>query len=336
MIKNYTFIILAVLMSFGLKAQDVHFTQFQLSPSTLNPALTGAFLGTFRVGGIYRDQALAITNDRYITPTFYVDMPLMRGVKENDWIGLGLGFYHDRAGVGDLTTNKSMAGLSYHLGLDKNNNNVLSVGIQMAYVQRRLANFSLIRFEDGILSGGSTNEDANLIDPDGKKYTDWTAGAIFTSYLNDISSLRAGFSMGHLNRQNQGLYTSSDRLQFLYVGFAQFDYDISDRITLKPALFYQRKGKNDELAVQGMTSLLFQEDKDIWLNAGLGFRYGDALEFLVGADIGSLRVGASFDLTVSGLRRANNSFGAFELGVGYIAKIYKKPKVDPIIFCPRF
>ena len=336
MIRKSTLIIFAALFAFTLKAQEIHFTQFQLSPLTLNPALTGAYLGSFRIGGIYRDQAWAITNDRYITPTAYVDMPLMRGVKENDWIGLGLGFYHDRGGVGDLITNKSMASLSYHLGLDKYNNNVLSFGLQMAYTNRRLENFASIRFEDGILNNGTTNEDANKINPDGINFQDWAAGVVFTSYLNDISSLRAGFAMSHLNRKNQGLYTSVDRLDFLYIGFAQFDYDLNDMITLKPALFYERKGKNDEFGAQAMGSLLFKEDKDIWLNAGLGFRYGDAVELLAGADVGKLRVGMSYDLTVSSLRRANNSFGAFELGVSYIAMIYKKPKVDPVIFCPRF
>ena len=35
---------------------------------------------------------------------------------------------------------------------------------------------------------------------------------------------------------------------------------------------------------QSLFSLLFQEDKDIWLNAGLGFRYGDAVELLAGAE----------------------------------------------------
>lgn len=336
MIKKFTLFLIVLVIGFGVNAQEVHFTQFQLSPLTLNPALTGAFHGTFRLGGIYRDQAWAVTNDRYITPSAYVDMPLMKGVKDNDWIGLGLGFYHDRAGVEDLMTNKSMASLSYHLGLDKNNDNVLSFGIQMAYMQRRIANFGSLRFEDGILSGGTTDEDANKINPKGETFQDWAAGIVFTSYLNDISSLRAGFSMNHINRKNQGLYTSVDRLQFLYIGFAQLDYDVTDRITLKPAMFYERKGKNDEFGVQAMGSLLFQEDKDIWINAGLGFRYGDALELLTGADVGPVRVGVSYDLTVSGLRRANNSFGAFELGLSYIAKIYKKPKVDPVIFCPRF
>ena len=37
-------------------AQDRHFSQFYSSPLTLNPALTGAFDGKYRVGTNYRDQ----------------------------------------------------------------------------------------------------------------------------------------------------------------------------------------------------------------------------------------------------------------------------------------
>jgi hypothetical protein len=39
-----------------LTAQDKHFTQFYAAPLALNPALTGALDGKYRVSTIYRDQ----------------------------------------------------------------------------------------------------------------------------------------------------------------------------------------------------------------------------------------------------------------------------------------
>lgn len=46
-----------------LKAQvDPHFSQYYMYPSWLNPALTGAFDGDYRVTGIYRSQWGNITN----------------------------------------------------------------------------------------------------------------------------------------------------------------------------------------------------------------------------------------------------------------------------------
>ncbi|MEM6964514.1 MAG: type IX secretion system membrane protein PorP/SprF, partial [Bacteroidota bacterium] len=78
------------------------------------------------------------------------------------------------------------------------------------------------------------------------------------------------------------------------------------------------------------------EEKDMTLNVGLGYRLRDATKFIVGMDYKQFRVGAAYDLTVSDLRDADGVPGGFELGASYIAKIYKKPDVKPVIFCPRF
>jgi hypothetical protein len=48
--------LLLLLQSNSLLGQDQHFTQYYASPLTLNPALAGAFSGTYRMSLIYRDQ----------------------------------------------------------------------------------------------------------------------------------------------------------------------------------------------------------------------------------------------------------------------------------------
>ena len=44
-------------------AQDVHFTQYEMTPGHVNPANTGGFYGSYRIGGIYRDQSLSATGE---------------------------------------------------------------------------------------------------------------------------------------------------------------------------------------------------------------------------------------------------------------------------------
>src|SRR5260221_14431713 len=49
--------LLAAVSGNTLQAQvDPHFSQYYVYPSWLNPALTGAFDGDYRVSGIYRSQ----------------------------------------------------------------------------------------------------------------------------------------------------------------------------------------------------------------------------------------------------------------------------------------
>src|SRR5205085_11351308 len=50
-------LLLATCFAIGAKAQvDPHFSQYYVYPAWLNPALTGAFDGQYRLSGIYRSQ----------------------------------------------------------------------------------------------------------------------------------------------------------------------------------------------------------------------------------------------------------------------------------------
>jgi hypothetical protein len=50
-----------VLVLNGVRAQDIHFSQFDQSPFNINPALTGAFDGAFRFIGNQRSQWRSVT-----------------------------------------------------------------------------------------------------------------------------------------------------------------------------------------------------------------------------------------------------------------------------------
>ena len=65
--------------------------------------------------------------------------------------------------------------------------------------------------------------------------------------------------------------------------------------------------------------------------AGLGYRFGDAIQVLAGMDIKNTRIGLAYDITVNDIRPT----GALEISVSHIFMIYKKPKDNPVILCPR-
>ena len=83
-----------------MNSQDLHFTQFQFAPLTVNPALAGAYYGSYRIGGIYRDQFRSVATNAFQTIDFHVDSPIMRGFRDQDWIGVGVGMdVLDKAGA---------------------------------------------------------------------------------------------------------------------------------------------------------------------------------------------------------------------------------------------
>ncbi len=120
-----------------LSAQDIHYSLYNMSPLTLNPALTGAFSGTARIGGIYRDQWANVIGNQFVTPSFYVDAPIIRGFGKKDWVGVGFTMFTDKAGSLSLQTAASMLSASYHLSLNKKGTSILTLGVQGGSVQRR-------------------------------------------------------------------------------------------------------------------------------------------------------------------------------------------------------
>ena len=51
----------ALVLSFGVVAQDIHFSQFFNAPLALGPGMIGQFDGEYRANGIFRQQWRSVT-----------------------------------------------------------------------------------------------------------------------------------------------------------------------------------------------------------------------------------------------------------------------------------
>ncbi len=327
-------------------AQDIHYTLWDMAPLTVNPAFTGSYSGSFRVGGIYRDQwrSLEGAAGLFTTPSAYIDAPIIRGFRKNDWVGVGLSFFSDRAGTFKLGTTSQQLSAAYHLGLNKKSTSTLTIGLQGG---------STALITDPSQSG------VDIVTPDGQlgisefvgggelkdSYRDFKGGVMFKSLLNKKTNLAIGAAVGHVTSPEFNLITRdagsigpsivSDRPTLIQF-HAQLGLGLNEKMTLTPQLLYQTTAGAQELSIQ--TYLGYKINKDYTLRPGLGYRTtgNDAIEILVGMDIrDNLRAVAAYDLNISPLRNQTNGIGAFELGIYYIGKIYKKPDIKPAILCPR-
>lgn len=340
----------------SLNAQDIHFTQFYLTPLTTNPAYTGAFEGTFRLGGIYRDQWGSVISSPYRTPSFYVDAPILMIGKRN-WLGVGGMLYSDKAGALDLATTQAMGSVALHMPLDKKSKSVLSFGIQAGYTSRKL-DLSQAIFRDAILIGAPVGTTSDLSGGQGdgqgvynSNTFDMNAGVLLKTQMNDKMRLEIGASLNHIltpdYHLNDGALDSTATspstegrdawdLPGNFLLHGQFFVDLNDKWQIKPAFLFQSLSGANEVMIQGIVGYHLNDKKDMTLDFGIGYRLRDATKFIVGMHYKQFRVGAAYDLTISDVRDASSAAGGFELGVAYIAKIFKKPEVKPVIFCPRF
>ena len=317
MLKNLLFILL-VFCSGQLVAQDIHFTQFQMAPMNFNPSQTGQFHGTVRVGGIYRDQWSI-----YRTPSFYIDAPLFN-IRGRDWIGVGITAIRDEAGSAKLNNTGAKLALAYHLAFDKKRKTVLSIGGQYGLMGRSLNREALKLEDDSDIVNIAADAQYRVID----------AGINLSSKLSKTSDLTIGVGLNHLNRPENGLVDKGFNLPTRLIAHGQLNMALNNKWGLSPAFLFQQISSASEFELQGVSTYYFNPD---WkFRGGLGYRFGDSAQVILGALYKNLNVGFSYDIGASGTNSALKNIGAFEIAANYIFKIMKKPTVKPAVFCPRF
>ncbi|MCB0599229.1 MAG: PorP/SprF family type IX secretion system membrane protein [Lewinellaceae bacterium] len=351
LIKPLLFFLLTAIMG-TLQAQDIHFSLFNMSPLTLNPANTGAFYGTARIGGIYRGQWYNVSGaDGYETPSFYVDAPILRGFRDQDWIGVGGAIYNDNAGTVNLRTSASMLSASYHLGLGKDGKSVLTLGLQGGNVQRRFDSKKAL-FDD------SFDRDRNLEvttsqDPlaggtmgggnDKTSYLDFAAGLLFRSQIDAQSNFELGVAAAHLTQPKDAFApndtinaSGANKRPMRITAHTKYEWALTDRWSAAPTAMFQASKGATEVSLQAWAGYMVNPEMQVKLNFGLGYRFGDAGKVLLGLDYKDLRVAAAYDVNFSQLNAATNYQGAFEIAAWYIIKIFKDPEVKQAILCPKF
>src|SRR5688572_5104286 len=113
------------LFTFSLFSQDVHFSQFNLSPLTLNPALASA--GCDMRGLLnYKSQWKSVTVP-FRTIAFSYEMALLKKKWKNGYLGMGVSDFNDKAGNSKMGMNQFNFSLSAVRKLDKKNS--LSTGL---------------------------------------------------------------------------------------------------------------------------------------------------------------------------------------------------------------
>jgi type IX secretion system PorP/SprF family membrane protein len=334
-------LILFSLIFTAAKAQDPNFSQFFVSPLTLNPALTGKFNGDFRIAGNYRDQWPSISK-AFITSTASFDLPILRGsISELDTWGVGILAMTDKTANGILSTNLISITTAYHKGLDEDGLHQLGIGFQATYNTKRLDGTKL-NFEDEldqfggwtIPSGEPINDRMLNLD-----YFDVSAGVLYNGSTDGYNNFYLGASAYHLNKPRESFtgdifYTLNQR----YTVHAGGAIPISDatRTVYLSSLYSHQAGANN-IVLGGALGFALNDEPDNPSNffAGVWTRFNnvnDAIIPYLGLEFNGFRLGASYDVNISSLKTASQSRGGLEVSLIFI----KRPPGSRGIPCPRF
>jgi type IX secretion system PorP/SprF family membrane protein len=331
-----------VLFGLNVQAQDPHFSQFFASPLTLNPAFTGKFEGVWRLAANRRDQWRSIPN-AYVTTSASVDFPIMKNkIPEGDVFGVGISGLTDASANGALKLNYGSVSLSYHKALDESGYNTIGAGFQGTYSNLLLDTRQLF-FEDELTQNGFVQGTSNdylgstalTNGNNARNYFDMNAGILYSGSSNGENNYYFGISMYHINRpklsfkQNNNWYLTNRAT--IHGGGS---FPISDVVGINVSFIQQFQNKASETVLGGTLSFNANGDDEKPTNVYVGswMRVNDAIIPYLGLEIGGLRIGATYDVNISGLKSATNSAGGAEFSIIYI----KRPPESKGIPCPRF
>lgn len=340
--KNLFIFIVVVVFKYSLSGQDIHFSEYNETPSLVNPALTGSAY-VLRASIIYKDQWGSVTVpyrtygaafDMKIKPTNWekIDFQHKAYKKAFSKLGAGLSFFSDKAGDGKMGTNQ--ANLSFATHIKTSDLSVLSLGIQGSVVQKSV-DFSKFIFSNqyngtGYAAGpalGETYGTHSFV------YADFAAGLLWRyekvpTIVGEDSQLSAdaGFSVFHINRPKQKFLSSTnDQLFSKYTIHGKcLIRTAKSNLGFSPSFLFSFQGKQKELMGGLMVKYYMKQDSKYTgiirkssLGLGAYYRNQDALIVALLMEFSQYAIGFSYDMNISRLNKVSTMQGGPEVTIRY-------------------
>ena len=339
-------VLILVLSSALVSAQDIHFTQFYMSPLNLNPALTGVMNCKTRMVANYRNQwAAVLAANAYNTYSVSYDQKVPVG--REDYFGIGGSIWGDVAGESRFGTTQGRLSLSYSKKMAgyRKKASYLVIGADAALTNRSISTTDL-RWPTQITGQGfdrtlPINEpnftDTNFL------YPDIGAGLLWFSIIDNYTNWYVGAAIAHLNRPNVSFLGETVNLYSKYTIHAGLQFELQRRISMLPFGVFMAQGPHREL--NAGTNFRFalgpsRSTNQSW-EIGAWYRIGNKVPSGLHSDAVILSsrfnyenfgLGFSYDINVSGLRQAAAANGAFEFSLIYNICGPENRGV----YCPRF
>ncbi|MCF8303497.1 MAG: type IX secretion system membrane protein PorP/SprF [Bacteroidales bacterium] len=309
------------------QAQDAAFSQYYANPVYLNPALAGSRICP-RVNLNYRNQWPS-AGKSFVTYNISYDQFI-----EELSGGIGVIVQSDQLGE-HFSRNQASLIYSYRLKLspEVSLNAALQGGIRQHQLDwANLVFADQISLPDGTISSGSETppENTNLF------YPDFSGGFVFSRNGNTY----VGAAFHHITEPNISFYTQEDiplnlgitahAGTLIDLGRKEIQHD-EESFALSPNILYRQQGDFHQLNI-GTYFNKFPFSAGLWLRHN--FEQSDALIALFGLKYEKLRIGYSFDVTLSSL--SGSTGGAHEVSFAWLFDCREKRSKPKAINCPEF
>lgn len=318
--------------------QDIHYSQFNNSPATLNPGLIGAFNGDLRFASNYKPQWNAVPVS-YLQLTTAIDT---RFFNKDDYgpLAAGLSIDYDQAGDSRLTFFQISMGGSYSFNFDKKRRNYLTLGVQGSAVQRSYDAFQLYfpeQWEEGV-GFNPNNPISDQLGNNKVVFGDVSAGVnLHLAAPRDRSSMDAGIGIFHVGEPVKSFDDNVDvRLERRYTAYATGNKVINSHLDMLVQSVIQVQGKYNE-GIIGTGFRYFainKQTKVAAIDLGVNYRFNDSFIPFLGFHYNGWKITGSYDINFSNFREATLGLGGVEISAIYI--ISDVPFKSYCPHCPSF
>ena len=314
----------------ALSAQDATFSQYYGNPTYLNPALAGSKIVP-RLTLNYRNQWPAIP------ATFVTYAATYDQFVDKISGGVALMVMNDNQGDGTITSTSVGAMYSFRVNITREM--TMNAGFQTTYIQNKL-NWDKLVFGDQLQWGNlNTLPPTAETPPDRMNYgmIDFSTGLLF----GFKQSMYFGVAAHHLNQPNNSFTSISDsRLDMKFTAHAGALIDMRqgleggdiEDMSISPNILYQQQGKFHQLNI-GLSLNMYPMVIGAWFRHN--FENADAVIGLIGFQHEKLKVGYSYDYTISSLTNSA-SHGAHEISFAWLFDQRQKTFKHKAIKSPMF
>jgi type IX secretion system PorP/SprF family membrane protein len=330
MIYRLCSVLLVLCLADSVKAQvDPHFSQYYVYPSWLNPALTGAFDGKYRVSAIYRNQWGNISP--FSTPGVAAEFTTEKN------INFGISVMSQKAGNGGYNYTTAYANVAYtgvRFGINQTKR--LVFGVQAGLIDRRFDR-SKLTFGDQwnpINGYNPGNPSMDYLARTSSSNLDAAFGVLyFDGQPGKKANLYGGVSFSHLTEPDDKFSASGTQaFPVRYTFHAGVKITLNELFSITPNLLYLRQGKSQEKMLGAYGSYKVNSETNLLL--GVNYRTEDAISPFLGFTYKNFMLGASYDVNTSELGKIANGSNSFEISLSFIGrKVQKTPEVEFV--CPR-
>jgi type IX secretion system PorP/SprF family membrane protein len=308
---------------------DPHFSQYYLQPMTINPALTGAIEGDYRVSTVFRSQYTNTLSTKGLSGEITTN--------KNTNFGVNL--------VNESTSDKaynytngyiSMAYTGVRFG--PNADHYLVMAMQCGFISRK---FDVTKMQFGSQWASGLGYDAGTAS--GEAFTkpsisSFDAGAGIAYYdatPNQKLNFFGGVAAFHITRPDDPYLAGGDkaRLDVRYSVHAGVRITASDLVSIVPTAIYMKEGDAEEKMFGAYLQLYAAESTDLMF--GAYYRIGDAVAPFVGLYYKGLTVGISYDVDAAAGSVSASKGNALEVSISFVGKT-RNGMATKAFYCPRF